>query len=333
MKLLKPIKPRKQHKKVKPKSEKQYKVRNWKEYNQALVDRGKVTFWITEKALEAWEEQQKTGKRGKPKLYSNVAIETAITLQQVFHLPLRQVEGFLSSILTKTQSDRKAPDYSTLSVRGVTLDINIRVRPIKDEPLHLVVDSTGAKVYGEGEWKVRQHGWGKHRTWKKLHIGIDQSNGDILVGEVTGNEVSDAHAFGPLINQIPVTTIIDQVSTDGIYDKKICYDKLAERGVLKVAIPPQKNARIHRHGNLNGPPLIRDQNIRRIREIGRSPWKKEIHFHRRSLSETGMFRLKTLFSDKVRNRNFAGQRVELLLRCKALNLINTLGMPQSYVVA
>src|SRR3989344_4817442 len=333
MKLLKPIKPRKQHKKVKPKSEKQYKVRNWKEYNQALVDRGKVTFWITEKALEAWEEQQKTGKRGKPKLYSNVAIETAITLQQVFHLPLRQVEGFLSSILTKMQSDRKAPDYSTLSVRGVTLDINIRVRPIKNEPLHLVIDSTGAKVYGEGEWKVRQHGWGKHRTWKKLHIGIDESNGDILVGEVTGNEVSDAQALPRLIDQMPETVTIDQVSTDGAYDKKGCYDKLTERGVLKVAIPPQKNARIRQHGNTDRPPLVRDQTIRRIREIGRTQWKQETNFHRRSLSETGMFRLKTIFSDRVRNRNFAGQRVELLLRCKALNLINTLGMPKSYLIA
>lgn len=308
-------------------------MRNWKEYNQALVDRGKTTFWITEKALEEWEEKTKTGKRGKPRLYSNVAIETSIMLQQVFHLPLRQVEGFLSSILTKMESDRKAPDYSTLSLRGATLKVNIRVRPVTREPLHIVIDSTGAKVYGEGEWKVRQHGWGKHRTWKKLHIGIDQSNGDILVGEVTGNEVSDAHAFGPLIDQIPAAVIIGQVSTDGIYDKKVCYDKLAERGVLKVAIPPQSNAKIHRHGNIKGPPLVRDQNIRRIREVGRKQWKKEMHFHRRSLVETTMFRLKTIFSDKVRSRNFAGQRVELLLRAKSLNLINTLGMPESYLIA
>src|SRR3990167_3856912 len=161
MKKTKPIKPRKQPKKGKPMGKKQYKVRNWKEYNQALVDRGKITFWITDQALDDWQEQTKTGKRGKPKLYSNVAIETAIMLQQVFRLPLRQVEGFLSSILTKMQSDRKAPDYSTLSVRGVTLDVAIRVRPITNEPLHIVIDSTGAKVYGEGEWKVRQHGWGK----------------------------------------------------------------------------------------------------------------------------------------------------------------------------
>ena len=327
----KPSKSSKKHKQGGNK--KQYKVRNWKEYNQALVDRGKATFWITEKALKEWEEQTKTGKRGKPRLYSNVAIETSIMLQQVFHLPLRQVEGFLSSILTKMGSDRKAPDYSTLSVRGVTLDVAIRVRPITNEPLHIVIDSTGAKVYGEGEWKVRQHGWGKHRTWKKLHIGIDQSNGDILVGEVTGNEVSDAHAFGPLIDQIPEAVTMDQVSTDGIYDKKVCYEKLAERGVLKVAIPPQSNAKIHRHGNIKGPPLVRDQNIRRIREVGRKQWKKEMHFHRRSLVETTMFRLKTIFSDKVRSRNFAGQRVELLLRAKALNLINTLGMPKSYLAA
>lgn len=265
-----PPKPSKKQKKGGKK--KTYKVRNWKEYNQALVDRGKIIFWITDQALDDWQEQKKTGKRGKPRLYSNAAIEASLMLQQVFHLPLRQVEGFLASILTKMGSDRKAPDYSTLSVRGSTLDISIRVRPIRSEPLHLVIDSTGAKVYGEGEWKVRQHGWGKHRMWKKLHIGIDESNGDILVGEVAGNEVSDAHVFGPLIDQIPETITIDQVSTDGIYDKKMCYDKLAERGVLKVAIPPQKNARIHRHGNAGGPPLVRDQNIRRIRKVGRKQW-------------------------------------------------------------
>lgn len=312
---------------------KQYKVRNWREYNQSLVDRGKVTFWITEAALKAWVERKKTRKRGKPKLYSDTAIETALVLQQVFHLALRQTEGFLASILRRLGSDRKAPDYSTLSIRATSLTIQIRARKIRDESLHVVVDSTGAKVYGEGEWKVRQHGWSKHRTWKKLHIGVDEASGDILLGEVTGNDTADCEMLESLLDQLPVSAVINQVSGDGAFDRKRCYGALQRRQVQRVAIPPQRNAKIIQHGNTPGASLVRDQNLRRIREVGRKKWKQESGYHRRSLAETTMFRLKTIFTDKVRARRDTMQRVQLLLRCKALNLMTTLGMPDSYAVA
>lgn len=312
---------------------KQYKVRNWREYNQALVDRGKIAFWITDEALRAWQEKQKTGKRGKPKLYSNLAIETALTLREVFHLPLRQVEGFLGSILLKMGSEWKAPDHSTLSLRALTLPVVVRVRAVRNESLHIVVDSTGAKVYGEGEWKVRQHGWSKRRTWKKLHLGIDEETGDILLGEVTGNEAADCEMLTPLLAQIPADTEVLQVSADGAFDRRMCYEALRKRGVKRIAIPPQKNARIWRHGNTEDEWLPRDENLRRIRHIGRKKWEEESGYHRRSIAETTMFRLKTIFTDKVRARREAVQRVELLLRVKALNLMTTLGMPDSYIVA
>lgn len=310
-----------------------YKVRNWREYNQALVDRGKIAFWITDEALRQWEEQKKTGKRGKPRLYSNLAIETALTLREVFHLPLRQIEGFLASILLKMGSTLHAPDYSTLSLRAEGLPVAIRVRDIKDESLHIVVDSTGAKVYGEGEWKVRKHGWSKHRTWKKLHLGIDEKTGDILLGDVTGNDVADCEMLAPLFAQVPAHTPIDQVSADGAFDRRMCYETLRKRTVKRIAIPPQRGARIWRHGNTEGDRLQRDENLRRIRSIGRKQWKVESGYHRRSLAETAMFRLKTIFTDKVRARKEAVQRVELLLRVRALNRMTTLGMPDSYVVA
>lgn len=315
------------------KPKKQYKVRNWKEYNESLVNRGRIEFWITDEALRQWEEQKKTGKRGKPRLYSNLAIETALLLREVFHLPLRQVEGFLASILLKMGSARKAPDYSTLSLRAVLLPLCIRVRDIGTEALHIVIDSTGAKVYGEGEWKVRQHGWSKHRTWKKLHLGIDEATGDILMGEVTGNDVADCETLAPLLTQVPAETEIAQVSADGAFDKRQCYDALRKRKVKRIAIPPQKNAHIWQHGNTQEEKLPRDQNLRRIRVVGRREWKRESGYHRRSLAETTMFRLKTIFTDNVRARKEAIQRVELLLRVKALNLMTTLGMPDSYVVA
>lgn len=322
-------KPSKSSKKQKSGGKKKHKVRNWKEYNQALVDRGSILFWINEEAIKNWEERHKTGKRGKPRIFSNTAIETALTLAQVFHMPLRTTEGFLKSILRKLGASAQIPDYSTLSIRSHDLPVQIRVRPITHEPLHIVVDSTGIKVYGEGEWKVRIHGWSQHRTWRKLHIGADEKTGDILLGEVTGNDAADSEIFGSLLNQLSPQQPIDQVSADGAYDKRACYTALKERDVAHVAIPPQHNAKIWQHGNTQGERLTRDENLRRIRKVGRKQWKIERGYHRRSLSETAMFRLKTIFGDRVSARLFSRQRTQLLLRVKALNRMTTLGMPDT----
>lgn len=330
----KPPKPSKRGGKKGPngKRDKRYTVRNWREYNQALVDRGRIEFWISAEAIAAWEERRRTGKRGKPMFFSPTAIETALTLQQVFGLPLRQTEGFLASILARLGSSVKTPDHSTLSLRGRTLRVQIRVRAVRAAPLHLVVDSTGAKVYGEGEWKVRQHGWSKRRTWRKLHLGVDESTGDILLGEVTGNDAADSTVFAPLLSQLPASAVVGQVSADGGYDKRSCYQALQRRGVPVVAIPPQHRARIWQHGNTHAERLARDENLRRIRHVGRRRWKEAIGYHRRSLAETTMFRLKTIFGDKVTARTFERQRIQLLLRCKALNWMTTLGMPKSELV-
>lgn len=310
-----------------------YRVRNWKEYNQALVDRGRITFWISEEAIEAWENNEKTGKRGKPQKFSNIAIETALTLQQVFHLPLRQTEGLLASILATMGVTCKAPDYSTLSIRSVTLPISIQIRSSREEPLHVVIDSSGAKVYGEGEWKVRQHGWSKRRIWKKLHIGIDEQTGDILVGEVTPNNRADCEILQPLLAQLPDNVVIAQVSADGAYDKRTCYEALNKHKVKRIAIPPQHNARIWQHGNYTNMTHPRDDNLRRIRVVGRKQWKVETGYHRRSLAETGIFRLKTIFGERISARRNASQRTQLLIRCRALNRMTILGMPKSYLVA
>lgn len=261
-----------------------------------------------------------------------MAIETALTLQQVFHMNLRQTEGFVTVLLDKMGSIQKSPDYSTLSLRARTLQISLSVRPLNKEPLHIVVDSTGVKVYGEGEWKVRMHGWSKHRTWKKLHIGVDEKSGDILMGDITGNDTADCKMVEPLLKQLPEKQCIGQFSADGAYDNRMCYQALIKRGIDCIAIPPRHNAVIWQHGNSNTERLARDENLRRIRLVGRKQWKQEINYHRRSLVETTMFRLKTIFTDKVQARLFINQRVQLLLRCRALNIMTALGMPDSYVV-
>lgn len=222
-----------------------------------------------------------------------------------------------------------SPDFSTLSIRGETLSVKIRVKEQNSEPLHVVVDSTGIKVYGEGEWKVRMQGWGKHRTWKKLHIGFDEKTKEILMGEVTGNETHDSEMLETILCGIPED--INQVSADGAYDTRKCYEAISKCGA-KATVPPQKNAKIWKHGNTKAERHKRDENLRRIRKVGRKKWKIESGYHRRSISENGMFRVKTVFGDKVSARKFNSQRTQLLLRLRILNLMNTLGMPESYVV-
>jgi hypothetical protein len=249
-------------------------------------------------------------------------------LQAVYHLPLRQTEGLLISIFNLLLVSLPVPDFSTLSRRRKGVEVVLPGRK-KDEPLHLVVDSTGIKIFGEGEWKVRQHGVSKRRTWRKLHIGVDEASGEIIAAVATTNDVADNQVIEDLLEQVEGE--IEQVSGDGSYDKRNCY-KAIEQRKARAAIPPQKNARIWQHGNSGGKRKARDENLRRIRKVGRKRWKEESKYHRRSLAETSVFRLKTIFGGSVSARGFEGQAAEMLIRCAALNLMTQMGMPDSYAV-
>lgn len=277
--------------------------------------------------LEAWYNHQRSGKRGHPVTYTDTAILCMATLEEVYHLPLRATEGMLASIFAVMQVPLSVPDYSTLCRRRKGLEISLP-RRVKDEPLHLVVDATGVKVYGEGEWKVRQHGYAKRRTWRKLHLAVDEATLEIVAAVVTTNNLADGPVLPDLLDQVEET--IDQVSGDGAYDKRRCYEAIRHHHA-RAAIPPRKDARIWQHGNCRGDPHPRDENLRRIRQVGRGPWKQESGYHRRSLAETEMFRFKTIFGDRVSARAFEGQAAQLLLRTRALNLMTHLGMPDSYV--
>jgi len=314
----------------------QYRIRNWPEYNAALVERGSLTVWLDESAMDGWSNRQKSGKRGASQTYTDSAVLCILTLQVVNRLPLRATEGFLISLFGLLGLTLPIPDYSTLCRRRQRLKIPLSQspHPNQKESLHLVVDSTGFKVYGEGEWKVRQHGWSKRRTWRKLHLGIDQASGQVQAAVVTPPYTSDKAMLPELIAQ--VEGHIAQVSGDGGDDYADCYQVLAERGV-KATISPRCNGRIHpRSKRLQG----RNENLERIRELqgrrrrdqnwGRRQWKKESGYHRRSLVETGVMRLKTIFGDRLGARTIQGQECELLLRCAALNKMTVLGMPQSY---
>lgn len=311
-------------------NKKQYRIRNWKEYNQALVNRGSLTFWIGEDVMNNWNNADKTGKPGRPIEYSPVAIQTSLVVQALFHQPLRQTEGLLNSMFHLAEILLTAPDYSTVSKRGETLSPDLARRSQSKKAKHVVIDSSGVKIFGEGEWKVRQHGKSKRRTWRKVHLGIDEKTGEIVVAKATLNSIHDSEVLPELLSAIPDT--IEQVSGDGAYDTRASYQAIRARNAY-ASIPPQANAKIWQHGNSLSPPHVRDRNLRRIREIGRKKWKVESGYHRRSLVETGFFRFKTIFGDKIPARKFAGQAAQILIRCRILNQMLTMGMPQSYIVA
>lgn len=306
----------------------QYRIRNWSEYNAGLKHRGSITFWLSADVIEEWLVVEKTGKRGASTIYSDIAIATMSTIKSIFGLAGRQAQGFVESVFELMQINLPVPDHSTVSRRLGRLEIKLPVKR-KESARHLVVDSTGVKVYGEGEWKTRQHGISKRRTWRKLHLGIDETTGEIISAVATTNDYHDSQVLGDILDGVEEQ--ISQVSTDGAYDTKSCYEQIEQKGA-KAVIPPRKNAKIQQHGNCKASPLIRDENLRAIRQMGRKKWKRESGYHRRSIAETVMFRLKCIFGGSLSSRQFDNQAVELFLQCAALNRMIQLCKPNSYIV-
>lgn len=324
-----------------------YQITNWAAYNTALVSRGSVTIWLSDDVLASWgstERPPKGSKGGHPKTYSDVAIQAALTIREVYRLTYRATEGFVSSLLVMMGTTVHCPDYTTLSYRAETLPVALskaaQAALASGEALHIAVDSTGVKVYGEGEWKVRKHGWSKHRTWRKVHLGVSTGGTSkhlIATDEMTTNGTGDGDGqlLPKLLDQLTAQfpdTPLTKLYGDGGYDTRACYEAIAAKGAASI-IPPQKNARIWQHGNTKAERLPRDQNLRRIRAIGRKAWKQEIGYHARSLSETAMFRFKVLFGHSLSNRQFKTQRIQTKLRLQAMNTMTLLGMPVSVKVA
>jgi IS5 family transposase len=311
------------------KTKRTYRLRNWSEYNASLVQRGSLTIWVSQDVLQAWHNHERTGTRGKPFTYTDTAILCMATLEEVYHLPLRATEGLMRSVVKLLGVGLPVPDYTTLCRRRRALAVALP-RRAKDAPMHMVVDSTGIKVYGEGEWKVRQHGWSRHRTWRKLHFGVDEASGEFVAVVVSTNSFKDSQILSDLLEQVEEQ--ISQVSADGAYDSRNCYDAIRAREA-RAAIPPQKRAKIWRHANTKAERHIRDENLREIRRKGRAQWKRDSNYHRRSLAETQVFRVKMIFGERVSARSFDGQAAQLLVRCATLNRMTHLGMPDSYAVA
>lgn len=299
-----------------------YRITNWSDYNKALIGRGSLTLWFHDEVVKQWTTPPQTGKPGHPFEYSDLAIECGLTFKAVYGLALRQTQGFVASLLELLQVALKTPSYSTFSRRQQTLEVALP-RQTPGKAFHMVVDATGLKVYGEGEWQVKTHGKTRRRVWRKIHLGFDEATGDVVAEEVTESNTHEKEELPGLLDQ--VADPIAQVSTDGAYDFKTCYDAIAERGARAV-IPPRSNAIIWGNGAMDA----RDANIRRIQEIGRKAWKIESGYYRRSLAENGIFRLKRIFGPLLSTRLLAHQRCEVRIRCAALNTMTALGMPVSH---
>ena len=317
------------HKKTRSRPKTLYRVKNWSEYDKALVQRGSLTFWLSDDFEKTWLYRGEK-QRGSQFDYSDQAILVMLTVKEVFHLTNRGVEGFMRSLFQLQQINLPVPDHSTLSKRSKGLQVNLPKQPAQN--LDIVMDSTGLKIYGEGEWKVRMHGVSKRRTWRKLHVGANPETGEIQAVLLTENSVSDDQAVAALLDQIEQTVL--HFAADGAYDKRKVYDRLnAHSPEVTILIPPRKNARIWNHGNSKAERLKRDENLRAIRQHGRKAWKANSGYHVRSLAETSMFRLKTIFGDGLSARLIATQTTQALIRCAALNKMTHVGMPQSYKVA
>jgi hypothetical protein len=301
-----------------------YKITNWRKYNESLVQRGSITFWFDEDVVQQWSHLNDTPKVGRPFTYSNLAIECLLTLRELFRLPYRQTEGLGRSLAHLMQVELSIPDFTSLAKRAAKLNISLTLSK-RTGPIEVVVDSTGLKVFGEGEWKMRTHGKSKRRTWRKLHLAINPATQEIEAEVLTENSGHDADQVPDLLDQIPqpITTFYG----DGAYDKWKVYHELAEQDIQPI-IPPQHNAKIKQHGNSAHPPLPRDEAIRGIRLLGRKVWKQQIGYHRRSLAETAVHRIKTIFGGVLKNRLLPNQRTEARLRCRILNRFTQLGLPK-----
>jgi hypothetical protein len=212
-----------------------YRVKNWRDYDAALRRLGHLTVWVTPAAMTAWTPPR-NGRRGRPRKYSEIVVETGLMLRLAFARPWRQTEGMLASILRLLGLDLPAPDHTTFSRRSVDLTVAKAVRAATG-PVNVVIDSTGLKVFGAGEWQREKHGGKGYRTWRKLHLAVDPETGEILTSELTTTEDGDASQVGPLLDQI--SSQIASVTADGAYDGEPVYRTIAERdSATAVIIPP-----------------------------------------------------------------------------------------------
>ena len=307
--------------KVHPTYKTQYRVANWPAYHQALVRRGAVTVWVSSAAIAAWTARR-SGRRGGQRRYSDLAIETALTLRLISHLPLRQAEGFLHALFGIMRLDLSGPDDTTRSRRSQHL--RRRLRPVPPgERLHLVRDSTGLSLVGAGEWAAATHGGCGRRGWRTLHRGVDQS-GVIRVHTLPEKTGDDATTAVDLLTAVEGPLV--RVTADAASDT-VAVDETATARGATVVIPPARTANVSGHGPRSP---ARDRTITVVKTLGRRRWKQVSGSHRQGRVEHTCFRDTSILGEGLRARRPAGQGSEVVLGCAILNRMTALGRPVSY---
>jgi len=301
-----------------------YKTTNWSNYNRSLKQRGSLSIWFD--AGMEWEAKP-SGRRGRQHAYSDAAIQACLTIKVLFGLPLRQTTGFVESLLELVGLDWAVPDFSTLCRRQRILPVAVPYRGSAG-PLHLLVDSTGIKAEGEGEWNARKHGGPKRRLWRKIHIGIDKETLEIRAIEVTSSSIGDAPMLPDLINQIPPDQEIGSVTADGAYDTRKCHDAIAARNAHAV-IPPRKNAKLWKADTPGA--RARNEAVRASKYLSRALWRHLTEYHRLSRIETKMHCVK-LLGQRLSARDFDRQVAEIQIRAAILNGFTVLGIPETVSV-
>ena len=306
-----------------------HKLMNWRAYDASLRQRGSLTVWFTDEAIEAWRAAPRTTPGSQP-WYSPLAILTALTLRAVFRLALRQTEGLIGSVIGLLGLTLAVPDHTTLCRRAETLEVP-RPWPRRDgEPLHLLVDSTGLKLCGAGEWLVEKHGTKTRRSWRKLQVGLDASTGQIVATTLTAKEVDDGAEVGPLLDQVagPVASF----TADGAYDQEGVAAAVAERcPAAAIIVPPRSTAVPSETAETT--PTQRDRHLQSIAQHGRAAWQKASGYTRRARAEAAMGRFKQVIGDGLSSRTDRRRATEVDVAVHALNRMLELGRPISVRVA
>lgn len=311
---------------------KRYCISNWTQYNTALIERGNINLWFSQDAVKRWLHKGKP-TNGRPQVYSDDAILMALMVREAFRLPLRALQGFLSSIMRMLGIDLPIPSYTQICRRAKVLKKRLHklCKLSRRLPRDIVFDSTGLKVYGEGEWKVRQHGVSKRRTWRKLHIAMDPYSGEVIAMELTGNGKADAPVAEQMLDALPKS--VQHIVGDKAYDRFRFRQSVHAHGATN-GTPPSNNARIHWHVKDSA---IQERNraILDIKclggdELARKLWKRLTGYHKRSLVETTMYRFKQILGGSLRSRCIDRQFVEAHIKCLVLNKMTQIGLPKGY---
>lgn len=294
-----------------------YRTTNWSSYTASLRKRGSLLIWL-DKDL-SWLAPL-DGKPGRPAVLSDAAIQFCLTIKVLFKLPLRQTTAMVASLLKMADLDWTVPDCTTLCRRQKTLAVQIPYRRV-DGPLNLLVDSTGIKFLGDGEWQARKHGVQGRRQWRKVHLAMDTATSDIRAGEFTPSSDGDSPVLPELLGQIPEDEEVGTVTADGAYDTRRCHNAIIDRQAIAI-IPTRKNGRPWKEDC----PAATDRNktLRATRHYGRAFRKRWTGYHVRSRIEAKMRCLKA-FGERINARDPDRQTAEIQIRIALMNRFSAIG--------